>query len=443
MSFTRRSALQSFLFGAGAVGLRALATGIPAAVLTHGARAIAATPTACANAAKAQYIIFNTSGLGDPINANAPGTYGTGALAGVVHCPDPGMVGTSLTLGGVQTMAALPWTQLPSAALSRLTVWHIATQTPVHPREPDVLALYGATAPNEMLPSLLARTMAPCLNGGTIQTQPITVGATTPSEGLSYAGQALPIIPPLALKATLTAPNGPLDSLQMLRDQTLGQLDTIYKSSANTAQSKYIDQLITSESQVRSIKQSLLSSLSTITDNSVASQITAALALIQMNVTPVIAVHIPFGSDNHNDTALATEASETISGMASVGSLITQLNTLGLQDQVTFMSLNVFGRTIGAGTQNGRQHNPNHQVSFTIGKGFKPGIIGGIQPVSGDFGALPIVSTSGLGSTSGDVMPQDSLASFGQTMLAGVGVDAATISGVILNGSIVTGALAT
>ena len=53
-----------------------------------------------------------------------------------------------------------------------------------------MLKLMGATDAGEMLPSLLAKQLAPCL--GTIQAQPISVGAPTPSEGLSYAGAALP-----------------------------------------------------------------------------------------------------------------------------------------------------------------------------------------------------------------------------------------------------------
>src|ERR1700755_699158 len=114
-------------------------------------------------------------------------------------------------LGDRTVTAALPWTQLPQSVLDRTTFWHIMTNTPVHPKEPDVLKLMGMTDAGEMLPSLLARQLAPCL--GTIQSQPITLGASSPSEGLSFAGQALRITPPLALKATLTSPTGGLADL--------------------------------------------------------------------------------------------------------------------------------------------------------------------------------------------------------------------------------------
>jgi hypothetical protein len=442
ITFNRRGLLMSTLFGAGYVGLRALATGLPIGVLLKGSRAFADGTVTCSDTAKskAQYFILSTSGLGDPINANVPGSYD---IAAITHSADPTMVPTKMTVGGVQTTAALPWAQVSPDILARTSFWHIMTNTPVHPREGDVLSLLNTTQANEMLPSLLSKQLAPCL--GTIQQQPITLGATTPSEGLKFGGQALPIIPPLALKATLTNPSGPLaglTNLQSIRDQTLAQIDDLYRSSATKAQSAYLDSLILSQQQVRGINQNLLDSLSSIADNSVASQITAAIALIQMNVTPVIAIHIPFGGDNHNDTALAGEAAQTVTGVASIQSLVQSLQSVGLQDQVSFLSLNVFGRTLGPSNTDGRQHNPNHQVSIAIGKPFKSMIVGGLQPLAGDYGCLPIDSSSGAGTTSGDIATTDTLASFGKTVMSAVGIDDTTISTSINGGKVVTGALA-
>jgi hypothetical protein len=298
----------------------------------------------------------------------------------------------------------------------------------------------GATSAGEMLPSLLAKQVAPCL--GTIQTQPISVGATTPAEGLSYSGAALPIIPALALKNTLTNMPGPLTNLQPLRDQTLAQLYDLYKQDATPAQRLYIDSMVTSQQQVRNVNQNLLGTLSAIKDNTPASQVLAAVTLIQMNVTPVVAVHIPFGGDNHRDVGLAAESAQTVAGVATIASLMQQLATNGLADKVTFMSLNVFGRTIGPGNTDGRQHNQNHQVSISIGKPFAGGVIGGIAPVAKDYGAVSISSATGLASTSGDIQAVDTLASFGRTMLAAVGADTTTIGAQISSGKVVTGALA-
>ncbi len=445
ITFKRRSLLMSTLFGAGYIGLRALATGLPVGVLLKGRRALADGTLTCIDKSKAQYFVMSTSYLGDPINANAPGSYD---IAAITHPTQPTMAATKMTVGTTQTTAALPWAQLPSSILNRTTFWHIMSNTPVHPAEPQVLSLLDTTQSNEMLPSIISKQMAPCL--GTLQSQPITVGAANPSEGLKYEGQALPIIPPLALKSTLTNPTvspfTELTKLQSIRDNTLAQLNDLYAGTATKAQKAYLDSLILSQQEIRGINQALLDMLSSITDNSVASQTTAALALIKMNVTPVVAIHIPFGGDNHfDDTAtlgpLGTEAQQTVSGVASIQNLIQSIDGYGMTNQVSFMSLNVFGRTLGPVNTTGRQHNPNHQVSITIGTQFKAGIVGSIAAVGSDYGCTSINSTSGAGG-GGDIATTDTLASFGKTILSSVGVDDTTVGTLISGGKTITGALA-
>jgi hypothetical protein len=434
---TRRDALLSTLFGAGYVGLRALATGLPASLLLRPREALADPAMGCAAQGKAQYIIFATSGAGDPINASVPGTYEDPSI---VHSSDPTMAPRSLTIQGQTHTAAAPWATLPQSILERTVFWHLMTSTPVHPKEPQVLQLMGATPSGEMLPSLLARHLAPCLS--TIQAQPISVGALTPSEALTYGGAALPVVPALALKATLTNPVGPLTALQPLRDQTLDQLYDLYKNTATQAQRNYIDSMITSQNEVRSIKQNLLDALTSIKDNTAASQVLAAITLIQMNVSPVVAIHIPFGGDNHRDVALATETAQTASGVATIATLMQQLASAGLQDKVTLMTLNVFGRTLGPGNTDGRQHNGNHQVSITIGKPFRGGVMGGVAPVAPDYGATAMSSTTGAGGSGGDIRAVDTLAAFGQTMLASVGGDPSAITSPNGTSKVVAAALA-
>jgi hypothetical protein len=467
---SRRQALLTTLFGAGCVGLRSLATGLPASILLAPRRALAAPP---ATNPLAQFVIFQTSGNGDPINANCPGTYddtnGSAMTAGIAHSADPTMAKTPLQMGGATFNAALPWAQpwqsvpnvitptLWQSVLDRTTFWHIATETPIHPKEQNVLKLMDQTQSDEMLLSLLAKQLATPL--GTIQSQPIALGAASPSEALTYGGQTQPLIPPTALKATLAGAAGPLGSLQALRDQTMDALYDVYKNGATPAQQAYIDSLVTSQTQARAISQNLLGMLDSITDNSVASQITAALALIQMKVTPVLTIHVPFGGDNHSDPSLAGEAQQTASltangaantqlnGVPGIAALMAAVYAADLQDQVTFMSLNVFGRTLATstGASTGRQHNPNHHVAITIGHAFKGGVVGGVAPFSGsggDYGAVAIDSKSGVGSQSGDVSPSASLASWGKTMLAAVGIDSGTIAEEVPSGTVISGALA-
>jgi hypothetical protein len=440
MKITRRDALTTALFGSGMLGLRAFATGLPISFLLNPRKALADTPAA-PSCGTPQYIILNTSGSGDPINCNVPGTYDD---PNITHSADPTMAPTQLTIQGKQYTAAAPWATLPQNVLDRTCFFHLMTNTPVHPKEPQVLQLQGATQANEMLPSVLAKQLAPCLK--TIQNQPISVGATSPSETITFNGAPLPIIPPISLKATLANPTGELTNLQVLRDSTLNSLYDIYRTDASPAQKAYLDSLVTSTQQVRGIKQDLLAALTSIADNTPASQIIAAITLIQMGVSPVIAVHIPFGGDNHSDPMLKTEATETVSGVQSIATLMSSLATAGLQDNVTFLSLNVFGRTMGPSNTAGRQHNANHQVSIAIGKPFKGGVIGGVTPVGGDYGAMAIDPSTGAGSASGSIAAVDTLAAFGQTALTAVGADSATVAAQINNGggtaTIIKGALA-
>ena len=437
MNTTRRNVLLSTLCGAGYLGLRAVATGLPVSLLLDPRRALADPP--CPAAANPQFVILSTSSAGDPLNANAPGTYED---ARIYHCPVAGMEAASVTLGGQAYQAATPWSLLPG---DRTSVWHVMTDTPVHPKEPEVLGLNGALEPAEMFPSFLAKNLAPCL--GTLQPQPITLGATSPSEGLTYAGAALPIIPPLALAATLTAAPTALGKLASLRAQTLDQLNSVYLKGASPAQKAFIEALVTSEAQVKNIGQSLLANLSSIKDNTADSQIIAAVTLIQMKVAPVIAIHLPFGGDNHHDAGLATEGAETIAGMSTLAALLANLQSAGLADAVSIVSLNVFGRTLGPASADGRQHNQNHQVSFAIGKPFRGGVYGGVgemDDVTGvDFGALAMDSSTGKGVTSGgDISAGDTLTSFARTVATAVGIDPGVVASQIVTGKVVAAALA-
>jgi hypothetical protein len=62
---SRRDLLLSTLFGAGYVGLRSLATGLPASLLLEPRRALADGNVPCA-AGKAQFVVFATSGQRRP-----------------------------------------------------------------------------------------------------------------------------------------------------------------------------------------------------------------------------------------------------------------------------------------------------------------------------------------------------------------------------------------
>ena len=438
MSDGRRRAIMGGLFGAGWLGLRALATGVPAAVLANPRRALAdANPTTCFSQANAQYLILSTSGSGDPLNANVPGTYDFPAIA---HSLDPLMAKTSFKLGGTTVEAAAPWSTLPQPLLDRLTFFHHTTLTNNHANQPKVMRLMGATRRQEMLVSFFAAQLAPCL--GTVQHEPVVVGASGSSEFLSYEGRVLPALSPSALRDTLANPAGPLGTLQKLRDADLDRLNAVFKAHGTTEQRTFLDRLAQTQTEARSISQTLLDNLAAITANDPTNQVLAAVTLIKMNVSPVVSMHVPFGGDNHTDTDLAGETKQTVAATGTLALLFQKLTELGLQDRVTFAAMNVFGRTLAKKGTTGRDHLANHHTTVMFGKGIKPGVVGGLVPQAGDFAALPIVSATGVGDPSGDIAFNDTLGAMGKTLGMALGVSPPALDQNIMTGKPVLSALA-
>ena len=109
-----------------------------------------------------------------------------------------------------------------------------------------------------------------------------------------------------------------------------------------------------------------------------------------------------------------------------------------LSDLVTSSRSTSSGGPSNSTNTDGRQHNPNHQVSFAIGKPFKGGVYGGLQlgaAEASDFGALPIDSATGAGAAAGDIKPVDTLAAFAMTVATGVGIPATVVQSSISSDS--------
>jgi hypothetical protein len=445
MKIKRREALLGMLFGAGYVGLRSLATGIPAAVLMNPRRALAQVPTeggAPATVTKPQFLIFSTTGSGDPVNCNAPGTYDDPNIG---HPNDPSMAATPMSFGGQMVKGGLIWSMLPQQILSRTCFFHHGTYTVIHPDEGKVLRMMGAVAGGEMLPSMLSRELAPAL--GTVRQQPISLSGSF-SEAVYFQGAPQPLLTPTTLSSVLASPKNGLGAMDLvkLRDQGLDSLNALVKSSGNPAQKNFIDQYATSTTQLRTLQQGLLSSLSALKNDNQDSQIQAALILFQMKVTPAVVVHIDFGGDNHSDANLANEVAGHKSGTATLSKMMDALVSANLQDQVTFAMMNVFGRTMVAkDVANGRQHNDGHHVTVMIGPRIKPSVIGGVAIPSGgkEYQATAIDSTTGKGSPSGDVGYRSTFGAMGMTLGAAVGLSDVTLQKNVLAGAVIRSALTT
>ena len=221
----RRTLLQRALYGANLLNLRALATGIPAAILANpGALSSAAAAERAADAATGQFVIFSASASGDPMNANVPGCYDD---PNIHHSSDPSMAATPISLAGKQVLGAQVWSTLPAAMLDNACFFHHATYTSSHADEDKVLRVQGAITKGEMLPSLLAASLA--AQHGTMREQAISFGL----DGVFHQGVLQPRLSPSALATALSAPGNGLGDQNMLklRDATLDALNAWAKGT--------------------------------------------------------------------------------------------------------------------------------------------------------------------------------------------------------------------
>lgn len=440
MDATRRKFLLSSLLGAGGIGLRALATGIPVSVLAtlanpRTARADDAAPT-CASP---QYIFLCTSGGGDPVNANVPGTYDN---PNFYHSNRMEMAATPITFGTGKTVSgAKVWSTLAPDVLARMAVFHTATYTNSHGDLAKVNRLQGAVQRQEMTVSLFSKNIASCLK--TIQDQPMVLS----NNLITFKGAAQPVLSPQSLASVLASPSGALGDLQKIRDKNLDELNALFKSSGTLSQRTILDQYALSQTQARNLSQDLLSDLGSIRGGSRQDQNTAAAVLFKMNVSPVAVGNYSFGGDNHGDNGLNGETQAHIDSIAGITDFMAKLTKYGLRDQVTMSFQNVFGRTMKVeaheGTIDGRNHNSNHHASILIGAPFKGGVYGAVKETANgyDSQATGINSTTGAGDDGGDIKYEDTFASVGKTFGIAVGVTQAIIDDQITKGKVITAAL--
>ncbi len=430
----RRDLLKNTLFGAGGLGLRALASGLPLSFLA-GPLTVRADEYSCPDRNKAQYLILSTSSAGDPLNCNVPGTYD---FPDIAHSPDPRMAPTPITMAGQTYTGAQLWSTLPAWVLDRTVFFHHATYTNNHANLSKTLKLMGQTARQEMLPSIIAKYTAPCF--GTVQVDPISAGA---GDVLSIDGRSLPNVAPTGLRDLLASPKTPLTRLQPLRDAALDEVHAVLKERGTTAQRMHLDRLALSRQQARTLGTELLDMLNGIRSNGPDGQITAAVALIKMNVSPVVTIRLSFGGDNHTDQDLVrAEVPQHESAIKQIGTLMESLRTAGLENRVTFAAYNVFGRTLKKLGVAGRDHWASHHATVMIGSALRGGVVGGVEPKAMDYYATGIdAQTGGARPGGGDIPFTETLAAMGKTLGAASGLPAETLDRHIGGGKVVTGQL--
>lgn len=412
--FNRRQALSYAVSG---LGLRGLATGLPAAFIAAPRSAQAQAET------RPTYLIMALSDRGDPINANAPGSY----VEGIVNNPLPAMAPVDMRLGSTMTRAARPWAELPASVRDRMAFVHLGTGVVTHTQFDEVLNLRGAVRGtdgnrDEMLPSMLSAEASSLL--GTTMKEPVPLGR----EGLTFGGLPLDTIGPAELKNLFSASLPQLAQLGSLRDQALDALYADLRRDGTRQQRDFLDRFAIGRAQARLLGEQLGDLLERVSDNPLddeahaRDQILAAVALFRLNVTPVVTVHLPFGADNHQDDDLSQEADQHEIGIGLIRTLSEELRAAQLEEQTTFVTLNVFGRTLRRNGAGGRDHNGNHHVLAAFGPRVRAGVYGGVKAVRNDFGATDIDSQTGTSVTDGDIPADETLVAAGHTVIEWMGL---------------------
>jgi uncharacterized protein (DUF1501 family) len=426
--------LQSAVFGAGLVGLKSLATGLPSAWFRDGI-------LHAAEPAPPSFLILATVNSGDPFNANAPGAF----VGGTEHGADPGMAATDVVLGSAVAKGAQRWSLVPQDLRARMSFIHHRTYSNAHPDYGKVQGLMGAAKAQtgngqEMIASMFAQENAKAL--GTIQTEPVALG----TELMTYQSRPLTNLKPVDLKSLFASPQDLAAKLQKLRDTELDTMYATLKASGTRYQRTFLDRFALGREQARKLGTGLGALLSRLPldpakQNSPADQLLAAVALLQMKVTPAVSVHLPFGGDNHNDDDLSDEAGQTISSIGNIEFLWNELKAAGIQDQTTFAVFNVFGRTLKRNTRGGRDHNGNHHAMMIFGPKVRGSIIGGIAPDGRDFSATAFDSKTGISTPTGDVQPLESLESAAKTLGTALSVPSDVLEHRIQGGKVISAAL--
>ncbi|MBX2799482.1 MAG: DUF1501 domain-containing protein [Myxococcales bacterium] len=414
--------------------LAALASGLPLGLLRTGVipDAWAAAPPTSAP----QYLILSSGSAGDPMNANCPGS--CGGLPGVVNNPAFPIV--DVDLGAVRTRAAEPWGTLPDWVRARSSFVHHMTYQNSHPGYGKVMTLLGNGRYSdgtgvEQITSIFSDELAGPL--GTIQNEPVPVAFSE----LTFQGRALHSLTPTTLASMFAPLQGTNLQLQALRDQTLDAMNARLRSGATPAQRAWLDHHARSRIQARELDDTLVERFSDIEDDLSVNQAISAVTLILMRVSPVIVVQIGFGGDNHADADLLGERDATLQAMSTLTNLFTELDRVGLRDQVTVANLHVFGRTLVEPDLRGRDHNLAHHVMMTTGVHAQPGVMGGLVPFGNDYGASALDSVSGVAAADGDIGQDESLEAACKTLGVALGIERDVLDTRIEGGKVIEAAV--
>lgn len=449
---TRRNALVAGALSYGSLSMRALLTGLPTAFL------LGKSEAAWSAALDSKFLILSHMSNGDPLNVNAPGAYADPNNQNdprhQIEHPTVAELGNkaqgfenpvNFNLGSQSVRAGECWSSLPQGLLDRSGFWHHGTFTNAHPDFSVVVGLNGALkgpdgSGGDHFASFVAHENAG--NLGTLSKELIRVGGST----INSNGVPAPQLSPASLKTIFSAKVGQFDRMVAMRDRFLDETYAEVKSNGTPAQKKFLDRYASSRQEAQKLGDSLADLITDINGNTPADQAKMAAALIQLKVSPVITLGMPFGGDNHQDTNLANEVDDTLATMDALKTLWEKLNFAGIASDVVFASMNVFGRTLLRAPNGGRDHNGSHHCMYVFGPTINAGVIGGIETYQRrkdkiDFKAKRINSANGGTGNAADIPYEETLSAVGKTLAASVGVTDERINKRIDGGKVITAAL--
>ena len=450
---SRRRFLLNSSLALGSLPLQSLVTGLPVHFLSSLGQQAQALDV------NAKILIISHLQGADPINTNVPGTYP--AIAGdtsdplsLIEHPKVSELGeqavgfenpVQFSLGETNALAASPWASLPETLRARMGFWHHGTFTNAHPDFPSVRRFNGAVKGQggigtDEFDALITQQNANALS--TTLNEPLSVGGTA----IENEGSNVPVIKPNDIKGVFSGAINNIEQMIQLRDAYVDRTYSAIKAQGTPAQQTFMDRYTQSQTQAKNIGDQLSALLTDINGNDAINQAKAAVALAQINLSPVITMGIPFGGDNHADSNLQDEFNETTSAIEAITTLWEGLVTAGIQDKVVFASLNTFGRTLRRNNSGGRDHNGNHHCLVTFGSNIKGGVVGGLEPYYKrdeivDFKATSIASTTGESDNNGDITLEQSLVSVGKTLAKATGISDSVIETRLDGGKIIEGAL--
>ncbi|MEL6545547.1 MAG: hypothetical protein AAFQ82_13030, partial [Myxococcota bacterium] len=360
MTVTRRKILGGSMRSAIALSLRSAITGLPLPFLLNRSVKAAQDP--------AKIMILASSAAGEGANVNGPGTYEPGLEEQFQH-PRVGEAdredifaqtvnGVSLGVGdlenSIELMLGNQRVRMAQAyrALLPETLEHLAwfqhrTNVGIHPEYPSVLKNQGAVRGpdgrgSEEIPSAIAQETAEHL-GTTTKTPFVLGGGNLTHEGAPIASYSPTQARTLA--ASVGDAVGGTENFGRLYEFFIDRTYADVKANGTETQKRYLDRHASSRKQAREFGDGLAELLAGITDDSITSELRAAVAVAKLRLAPVVVTSFRFTGDNHSDAFLSEEVNHTLAMVNSVDAFWKEASAMGVINDVVFATLNVFGRS--------------------------------------------------------------------------------------------------